>query len=177
MLEAEVTLARAPGAYFVLDLGDRSVSLKARGMVLRSWEIQKARFWGANVPVKAYQLLKKSAWFPPKRKSIVPGKDAQGNIDLGVLELKEMPSYYSLTFPDGVRMNVRPKTKKFLSYVRNAGTAISRFISLPLKTLWLSIRKKSFAQIDLVLANEKDAKALFWAFAEGQNCIIFRPRR
>jgi hypothetical protein len=177
LLEAEAALAKAPASYFIMDLGEKAVLLKARGIVLKKWELRKAKFWGKAVSIKAVQLLKKSAWFPPKRKNIVPGKDEQGNIDLGILELKDMPSLYRLTFPDRIQISVRPKSGKFLLFFRNVGNALRRYTYLPIKTLLLSLKKKSFTEIELVMANEKDSKALFWAFLEGQNCIMYQPSK
>jgi hypothetical protein len=177
LLEAEAALAKAPSSYFIMDLGEKAVFLKARGIVLKKWELGKAKFWGKAVSIKALKLLKKSAWFPPKRTNIVPGKDEQGNVDLGVLELKDMPSLYSLTFPDRIRIQVRPKSRKFFLFFRKVGNSFRRYPVLPLKTLWLSLRKKSFAEFELVMANEKDSKTLFWAFLEGQSCIIYQPRK
>jgi len=177
LLEAEAALAKAPSSYFIMDFNEKAVFLKARGIVLKKWELGKAKFWGKAVSIKAFKLMKKSAWFPPKRKSLVPGKDEQGNVDLGVLELKDMPAIYSLTFPDRIRVSVRPKSRKFFLFSRNVGTAFRRYTYLPLKTLWLSLKKKSFTEVELVMANEKDSKALFWAFLEGQSCIIYQPRK
>ncbi len=177
LLEAEAALAKTPSSYFIMDFGEQAVFLKARGIVLKKWELRKARFWGKAVSIKAVKLFKKSAWFPPKRKNIVPGKDEQGNVELGVLELKDMPSFYRLTFPDGIRISVRPKSGKFLLFFRNLGNALRRYTYLPIKTLWLSLRKNSFTEIDIVLASENDSKALFWAFLEGQSCIIYKPSK
>ncbi len=176
-LEAEARLVKIPASYFIMDFSQRTVVLKARGIVLKKWEMVKVKFWGKPVPIKSYKLIKKSAWFPPARKNIVPGKDEQGNIDLGVLELKDMPRLYSLTFSDRIRISVQPKSRKFFLFFRKAANALRKYTYLPLKTLCLSIRKKSFADIELVTSNEKDSKALYWAFMEGQSCIIYRPSR
>jgi hypothetical protein len=177
LLEAEAGLAKASSSYFIMDIGEKAVFLKARGIVLKKWELQKAKFWGKAVSIKALQLSKKNAWFPPKRKNIVPGKDEQGNVDLGVLELKDMPSLYRLEFRDRIRILVRPKSRKFFLFVRNVGNAFRRFTYLPLKTLWLALRKRDFTEIELVMASEKDAKAMFWAFLEGQSCIVYKPSK
>jgi len=174
-LEAELGLAKTPATYLIIDFGAKSISIKSRGMILRSWNIRKAVFWGKKIPIQAYGLQKKSSWFPPKRKNIVPGKDAQGNLDLGVLELKEMPSSYRMTFPDGIRIKVHAKTKKFFGLIGSFGNAISRMVFLPLRALWFTMSKKPFTQVDIVLADEKDAKRLYWSFAEGESCIFFRP--
>jgi hypothetical protein len=177
LLEAEATLAKAPSSYFIMDFGEKGVFLKVRGIVLKKWELKKVKFWGKPVSIKALKLLKKSAWFPPKRKTIVPGNDEQGNVDLGVLEVKDMPSLYSLTFPGRTRIEVRAKSANFFLFFRKVGSVFRRYTYLPLKTLWLALRKKSFTEIELVVDNEKDSKGLFWAFLEGQSCIIYQPSK
>ena len=177
LLEAEAALAKLSGSYFIMDLGEKIIFLKARGIVLKKWEFVKARFWGKAVPIKAFKLWRKSAWFPPKRKNIVPGKDEQGNVDLGILEVKDMPSVYSLSFPERIRVSVRPKSRKFFLFLRNVGNAFRRYTYLPLKTVWLSLKKKNFSEVELVMAGDKDAKSLFWAFMEGENCIIYQPSK
>ena len=176
LLEAELALAKTSASYLVMDFSEKSISLKSRGIVLKKWEIRKARFWGQSIPIKALGLLKKSAWFPPKRKNIVPGKEAQGDVDLEVLELREMPSRYRLTFPDGIHISIRPRTKKFFAFLGNVGTSIGRLILLPLKALWFKINKKRFSEIELVMANENDSKGIYWSL-EGQSCGIYRPKK
>ncbi len=177
LLEAELALAKTSTSYLIMDFSEKSISLKSRGIILKKWEIRKARFWGQYVPIKAFVLLKKSAWFPPKRKNIVPGKEAQGDVDLEVLELKEMPSRYRLTFPDGIYISIRPRARKFFPFLGNIGTSIGRLTLLPLKALWFSMRKERFAEIELVMANYKEAKGLYWSFLEGQSCIIYRAKK
>jgi len=177
LLEAEAALAKLPASYFIVDLGEKTVFLKARGIVLKKWELRRTKFWGKAVSIRALQLLRKSAWFPPKRKNIVPGKDEQGNIDLGILEVKDMPSVYSLKFAGRIKISVRPRSRKFFLFFQKVGSAFRRYTYLPLKTVWLALKKKSFSEIELVMAGDKDSKALFWAFMEGQNCIIYQPSK
>lgn len=177
LLEAELALAKTSASYLIMDFSEKSISLKSRGIVLKKWEIRKARFWGQSVLIKALGLYKKSAWFPPKRKNIVPGKEAQADVDLEVLELKEMPSRYRLTFPDGIQISIRPRTKKFFPFLGNIGTSIGRLTLLPLKALWFSMRKERFTEIELVMANEKETKGLYWSFLEGQISIIYWPKK
>jgi hypothetical protein len=177
LLEAELALAKTSASYFIMDFSGKSISLKSRGIVLKKWEIRKARFWGQSVPLKALGLYKKSSWFPPMRKNIVPGKEAQADVDLEVLELKEMPSRYRLTFPDGIHISIRPRTRKFFPLLGNIGTSIGRLTLLPLKALWFSMRRERFTEIELVMANEKDTKGLYWSFLEGQSCIIYRQKK
>jgi hypothetical protein len=177
-LEAELGLAKAPSLYFIFDFKEKSVYLKAKGTIFREWEIRRIRFWGNPLPVKSFSLIKKSALFPPKRKSIKPGKsEEKDNFELEVLELKDMPSSYTLSIEGDIVVYVRPKTKSFVSLLRNIGHSLRWYTFPPLKTLWFSLKKKrSYTAIDILLADEKDAKALYWAFLDGLKGIIYRPR-
>lgn len=183
LVEAEITLAKTAGTYMVIDLEDRSVSLKARGMVLRKWAIKKTRFWGKAVPIAAYKLEKKSALSQPERPNITPGKEEQEKaakgkkeaFDLGVLELKDMPVHFSLDFGQGIHLSIRPKTKRFWPALLNVGKTLSRLTFLPLKTVWFAVRKKSFTDIEIVMPSEKDAQGIYWSFLDKQNTLIFQP--
>jgi len=173
ILEAELALARQPLTYLVFDLSEKAIHLKARGMELKKWDIHKIKYWGNPLSLRTFLLKRKSAWFPPKRNKIKPGKnDEEDSIKLDVFEQKDMPSYYKLVFDGGVRISIRPKTHKFFSLFRNFGRSLNWHIFLPLKTVWLSIRKKNFTEIDIVLPSNQDTKALYWTFQEGQNCLI-----
>ncbi|MGZ4887300.1 MAG: hypothetical protein ACXV5O_06320, partial [Candidatus Aminicenantales bacterium] len=45
-LAAENELAKETHFYFVLDVREKNLELKVRGMALRSWKLQSMRFWG-----------------------------------------------------------------------------------------------------------------------------------
>ncbi|HPU94375.1 MAG TPA: hypothetical protein PKU99_09650 [Candidatus Saccharicenans sp.] len=73
-LEEELSLARNPKYYFVIDLKDRKVELRARGMILKSWTASQIRYSGRPVPLKVITLSQKSALNPPERRMIKPGE-------------------------------------------------------------------------------------------------------
>lgn len=180
VLESELALARMPVSYMVINLQEKEILLKSRSMVLRKWDIQKFKFWGRPIPAKSFKLTKKSALSPPKRPNITPGKeDAQDegkkdSVELGVLELDDMPVHYGLSLEDGIRISVRPKTKRFWPALMNFGKSVSWFTFLPLKTLWFALKKKPFTEIELVMPTEKDAKGFYWSYLDGQGTIIYR---
>ncbi|MDI6845652.1 MAG: hypothetical protein QME28_05890 [Candidatus Saccharicenans sp.] len=72
-LEEELKLARTPQYYFVLNLRDGMLELKARGMVLRVWKAKKIRYTGKPVPLQVTSLKNKTALNPPERKVVKPG--------------------------------------------------------------------------------------------------------
>jgi len=73
-LEEELSLARNPKYYFVIDLKDRKIELRARGMILKSWTASQIRYSGRPVPLKVITLSQKSALNPPERRMIKPGE-------------------------------------------------------------------------------------------------------
>jgi len=184
LLETELSLAKSPGTYMVIDVEGRTVSLKARGIVLRQWEIKKTRSWGKTVPLAVMKLAGKSALSEPERPNITPGKEenkseAKGgkdSVDLGILELKNMPVHFSLDFSQGIHISVRPRTGRFWPALVNIGKRVSWYTFLPLKTLWYAARKKSFTEIELVMPSEKDAQGIYWSFLEKHNTIILHRR-
>ncbi len=74
-LEEELKLARTPQYYFVLNLRDGTLELKARGMVLRVWKATKIRYTGKPVPLQVTSLKNKTALNPPERKVVKPGAE------------------------------------------------------------------------------------------------------
>ncbi len=77
-LEEELKLARNSQYYFVLNLKEKTLELRARGLLLKSWKASKLLYSGKPVPLKVTTLTFKSALKPPERKVIKPG-EAQGN--------------------------------------------------------------------------------------------------
>jgi len=73
-LEEELTLAKNPKYYFVIDLKSKKIELQARGMQLKSWTASQVRYSGKPLPLKVLGLSQKSALNPPKRQMIKPGE-------------------------------------------------------------------------------------------------------
>ena len=184
ILESEGALAKNPASYMVIDLPARIIQLKARGFVLRSWEIMSERVWGKPVEPKTFKLVGKSALSKPERKNITPGKKDPNSAkakkpssEPDILELKDMPIHYSLIFGDDIRVSIRPKTSRFWPSVVNFAKGVSWFGYLPLKTLWLSLKHRTFTEIEILMPTENDAKSLYWAFLEGLGAIIISPSK
>ncbi len=183
LLENELTLARKAASYVIINLQDKSISLKAKGIVLRKWDIQRSKLWGRPLDSVIYKMIKKSALSQPQRPDITPGQEEKKSIDpgkkdtfdLGVLELKDMPIHYDLTFNESISISVRPKTKRFWPSLVNSGKTISWFTYLPIKTIWHVLKKRPFTEIEIVMKSEKDAQGVYWSFLDGQSTIIYEP--
>jgi hypothetical protein len=183
LLESELALAKTGGSYMVIDIAGKAVSLRARGMIMRKWDIGSSRAWGKRIPMKTLKMKTKSALKPPQRANITPGKEekpakessspaASSEPDLGILELKDMPVHYDLIFEDGIRVAVRPRSGKFGTRITSLGKTLGWYIGLPIKTIFRAIRKKPFTEISIVLSSEKDAREIYWAFLDGHRTII-----
>jgi hypothetical protein len=176
LLKEELSLAKTPELYFILDLEARSMVLKSTGLVLEEWKIESTRTWGERPWLKRLTLLKKSALFAPKRKKIKPGEAEQGEAyELEALELKDMPSTYALYLSDGFYVYIRSEPKRFLSSVANIGHFFNWYLWVPLRNLGFELRKKSFTAIDIKLASKEDAQALYWSLADGTRGIVLSP--
>jgi hypothetical protein len=173
LLKEEFALAKNPGLYFIFDLKNKQILLKARGILLEEWKIEKLQRWGDPPPLGALTLEKKSALFPPRRAKIKPADEEAGDtFELDALELKDMPSAFTLYMDRGISVYVSPKPQSFLSRTANLGHSLVWYLGVPLKNLWLELRKKSFAAIEVRLTDTEKARALYWALADGTKGII-----
>lgn len=173
VLSEEHSLAKEPALYFMIDIHEKKLELRARGIVLREWNMSRARLWGKPLPLKRLTLVKKSALFPPKRKNIEPGEEDKDSFELDTFEIIDMPASYVFSFEEGVTLYIRPRAQNVPKRIANSGHFLRWHIWLPLKTLWFSVKKKSLSAIDIRLENKAEAQALFWAFSEGIKGIMF----
>ncbi|MDP2167418.1 MAG: hypothetical protein Q8J64_03705 [Thermodesulfovibrionales bacterium] len=172
LLKAELQLAHKQDIYFVFDMSMMKIDLKARGATLKQWAVQDTKLWGYRPDIKPHALLKKSTLLKPRRAKIKPGSSAEVTEDPEALELKDMPSSYSLHISDGVLISVRPEGGGPLSALMGFGRKVRLQISRPLLSLWNAVSGRPFSAIDLVM-KEKEAQALYWSFSEGSGCIIY----
>lgn len=173
LIEAELMLAEQPKNYFMVDLHERRISIKARGVVLREWEIEHVRFMGDPIPINPVFLIKKASCRPPKRADIQPESITQeGEFQLEALGVRDMPMTYTLVFDTGVSLYVRPRQKGPFSILSRAIFALKWHAVLPLRMLSCSCNKNTFSAIDIILKDGHETQALFWAFPEGTGCIL-----
>jgi hypothetical protein len=187
LLASELELAKKPIIYFIFNLKDKQVLLKARGIVLKSMKIEDASFWGDPIDTKPRLLLKKSALFEPKRENIDPNKNKEeetssgadttapaGTFKIDALELTDMPTSYRIEFSEGIYVSVRPKKAGFVSGVYSAASHFGWYISRPVLTLWNSFQDRPFTSIYLTVS-EEDARSIYWSLVEKSENIIYQP--
>ena len=182
LLDAELRLASKGMSYIILDLRTESDStpvrmdLKNRGMVLREFGIDRIRYRGTKgLAIEPIPLIKKTAFFHPKRKEIKPLKpeEALDTIsELEFMELKDMPSDYTLLFAKGLYISVTGQPKGLiLRRIIHVMRSIFRHIRYSLTMGWNYLLKKDCAIIEIAMGKE-DAQALFWSLEEGMNIVL-----
>ena len=181
LLEQEYALAKTPSTYFVFDFGAGAVRLKSKGIVLKEWPIAGIRIRGRGIGVMTYPLVKKTAYRAPQRKDITPGKaepekkPEPKSDDLDIMELSKMPVSYTLELPEDVRIIVRLRKSGFGRIAGDVGKFFSRGIGRSVKTIFRALKKRPFTDIELDFAEAIAAKNIYWAFFEGQKCILYQP--
>ena len=182
LLNAELKLASKGMSYIILDLRTESDSapvrmdLKNRGMVLRQFGIERVRYRGTKgFVIEPIPLLKKRAFLPPKRKEIKPLKPEESLDPLSefeFMELKDMPSNYTLLFAKGLYISVIDHSGGFLfRRVINGMRSIVRHIRYSFTMVWNYLLKKECTILEIAMARE-DAQTLFWSLDLGMPIVV-----
>jgi len=175
LAKEELQLARTPSLYFIVYLKSKVIALKSRGMTLREWGIESLHAWGDPPPPDALTLQKKSTLFPPKRTKIKPAvsEEEAAAFEPDALELKDMPSRFTLFLSGGMRIYIRAKARGFFPRLGSLGHFFAWYVWAPMTNLSFEMRKKPFAALDIMLANKEDARTLYWAFPDGLKGLIY----
>ena len=173
LAKEELALAKTPALYFVVRLNSKKISLKSRGMDLAEWSIESLHAWGEPPPLGVLTLEKKSKL--PERTKIQPASSDEeaATFELDALELKDMPSKFTLFLSGGIRVYVRPKAKGFFPRLGSFGHFLAWNFWVPLKNLALKLRNKPFTAIVIRLPSAEDGQAVFWAFPDGIKGLVF----
>lgn len=176
VLEAELPLAKSDAIYFVINADEGLVQFKARGVVIREWQV--ASFSGRPLawPVTATQLLKKEAQTSPKRKLIDPKnpKTAEeiGSYELDTLESKDMPSEFILTFENDIRINVVSGNEKLLPFLAHWKPSLDKALYEQARNLWWLAFKPARRMFKAKFDDPKDAKTLCWSLSSGMKGLL-----
>jgi hypothetical protein len=172
LIERELSLAKKSNLYFVFDLKEKTIRIKAQGVILREFPIHDVRVWGSSLPGDSLVLKKKSTFVKPRRKSIKPAeKEETDNFEIHALELEDMPSRYTLVLDKRVYISVKPH-KGLLSKTGNAASSLKNAIVRPFMAYLYAVRGKPYTTIDIFL-EKGDAKALYWSFQEGTESVLY----
>lgn len=185
LLRSELQLAQKTNIYFILNLEEKKVQIKARGVVLRDLEIKGKRLWGPIDTIKLYSMTGKAASSEPRRDEIIPenlkkNEEASAatvtTVEIKALELNDMPTSFILKFDDNFTVYVRPDNTGIITGFFFVVNSFNWYISQPLHTVWYSMKKSPYGALNLFL-EEDDARALYWAIHEGADVLIYNPQK
>jgi hypothetical protein len=175
LAQEEIVLAKTPSLYFIVYLKSKVIALRSQGMTLQEWKLQSIHAWGEAPPLGALTLEKKSALFPPKRAKIKPAakEEEAAAFELEALELKDMPSRFTLFLSGGIRLSIRPMARGIFPRLGNFGHVLAWNLWVPLRNLSFRLRRKPFAALDIKLEKKEDGQAVYWALPDGVKGLIF----
>lgn len=180
-LNVEYGLARLPQFYFVLDVSGKTLELRVRGMVLRSWPLRSMRFWGKPAFQGDVELKRKSTLRAPERIVLRPegnegtgARDPAGDsgFEVEALELKDMPEIFRLEFDNGFHVSVKSSKAARGDWFRRFLLEWKWHVGLPLKSFLGFGRDGSDSWLELTFERTEDARAIYWHFFEGINGFI-----
>lgn len=173
LLESELALAKGESAYVLLDTEAGTLSLRARGNILREWIVVKSRRWGFPVIQEAVSLVKKSSLLPPKREEIKPGpSDDKDTFDIQALELSDMPGSFSFVLEKGIRISVKASPKGMVKLLRFSATALRRLLLYPFQTTIAALGRKDYHVLEIELESKTEVQALYWSLEMGTPFLL-----
>jgi hypothetical protein len=179
-LEAEAELAKAPAVYLVVDSGAREISLRARGLTLKSWKAKSIRSWGRPVGIGSLKVVKRTGWSAQDRVNLTPGlkpeesKDDKKPRDIGddVLEIGDMPARYQFALEGDVELAIRPKPRGFFGQAAARIGSIGGAFGRSLQIVGRALRGRSFSRIRVIVPDPTAAQGLFWSVPEGTKVLF-----
>ncbi|MGZ5486923.1 MAG: hypothetical protein ACXWF4_00210 [Candidatus Aminicenantales bacterium] len=185
-LTAEYGLAKEAKFYFVFDVLGRKIELRVRGMVLKTWPIAAMRFWGQPDFSGSVEMVKKTTLKSPERIVIKPGEteapivkpaaagaaSASADYDLETLELRDMPKRFGLDLDNGLHVTVTAKTGTSMGFGARMKEAWRWYVRMPLMNLFGPRKDKGLSELELIIADEKDAQSIYWHLFDGIKGII-----
>ena len=172
-LEAEAVLAATPKPYFELDLEQRRITLKTRGMVLLEAPVQEQGLWGRRLTVGPTSVVRRDALARP---AVHIGEEkTPQSLDDQLLELSDMPTTYHLGLAGDVEVEVLPLAVGRWPIWRQRLRVWQWQLMRPLVTLRQRRERHETTAIFLILKPE-DAQRLYWTLFEGLDGILIPPR-
>lgn len=177
LLDSELKMARGKKVYFLFDLGKKKITLKTSGLSIDEFDIKASDVWGAIPNPKPHKLLKRTALIGPSRHKIDPEKEAEEaeNIDpakfeLDVLEIKDMPTDYSLTADDGINITMR-SSDGFITGLYERIYYLGWYFSRPPMTVINRVMGRPYTSVYLRVGTQA-ARHVYWSFPEGTECLV-----
>ncbi len=158
LLEQELQLAARPQIYLVVDLVDRAILVKGRGLELHRLPIQAWSGTGAAALTGTFRLRAR----PPV---VRPRAAGSPDAELDPIELADMPAAYELVFEPALTLTISPPPREgpwlwargFLAH-------------------WWGRLSSSSPRLHLILPREA-GQSLAWSVTDGMAALVRRPSR
>ncbi|HKW86119.1 MAG TPA: hypothetical protein VJM82_03530 [Nitrospiraceae bacterium] len=167
ILEEEIKLAAHPQIYLLLDLSDRSITIKGRGVKL------------SRLPIVAWQAVEERAMagvfrLRARPQVVRPKAAPQDDPAQDPIELKDMPAAYELLFDPTLTVTVVPPLQErpwlwVKSLMRDFWTGIASWI----RSTDAKGQKATSPFLRLTLSVEA-AQSLAWSVTDGMPLLIRR---
>lgn len=181
-LETELRIAGKPLTYLTLDINNKKIFLKAKGIILREFNIVDIKILGKRYIGQSYIFTKRKALFSPKRTEITPQQPKNETADnsssmsaqADTFDIEDMPTNYILYFNNDLSISVTPQFYKniFLSALNYIKKKLIHLWN-SLQLIWNYLKKTPFTRIETAMDTD-DARALYWSLPENADLIIIK---
>jgi hypothetical protein len=168
VLEEELKLAARPQTYILIDLVERTIQIKGRGVGLHHMPLSRWAVESRDALTGTHRLVARPAVV---RRKIEPGKGA----DQDPISLADMPTDYDLSFASGLTIIVASSAAK---------DSLVQGIVIMGKAWWRRVKKWTStigtgssttpAHLQLTVS-AVDAQSLAWSLVDGMAVVIRRP--
>ena len=165
VLEEEIKLASRPRVYWLLDLSERVIAIKARGVELHRFPVLAWRMAGEGSVAEGFRLRARPSVARPKATS---GDEASQEL----IELEDMPAEYELAFDPPITLFVAPPARErpwlwARSHLREWFTRLGSWA----RSVVAPRRQAAGPRLRLTLSREA-AQSLAWSGTEGMPLLI-----
>lgn len=168
VLEEEVKLAARPHTYVMVDLVEKTIHIKGRGVALHHMPIARWSVGSWEALSGVHRLVARP---PVTRRKIEPGKGAEQD----PISLADMPADYDLSFSSGLSITVVSSASR---------DSIVQGIAFIGKAWWRRLKtwtnavnmgtSTTPAHLELTISAEH-AQSLAWSLVNGMSVVIRRP--
>ncbi|WP_447975461.1 hypothetical protein [Nitrospira sp. Kam-Ns4a] len=156
LLEQELQLAARPQIYLIVDLAERAILIKGRGLELYRLPIQSWSGTGTDALTGTFRLRAR----PPV---VRPRAAGSPDAELDPIELADMPAAYELVFEPALTLTISPPPQEGLWLWARGFLAH-----------WWGRLSSSNPHLHLILPQEV-GQSLAWTVTDGMAALVRRP--
>ncbi|WP_455245734.1 hypothetical protein [Petrachloros mirabilis] len=164
LLGDEIKLANRPQTYVIVDLAESVLLVKARGIELHRFAINRWSVLGSGGPTGPYRLLERP---PIARRKIDPGQGAEQV----PISLEDMPTEFVLRFSPPMRLVIRGSSDNFWEPFAFKGREWWTLIKGYAHTIMTGDTEADGLTINLVFTPNQ-AQSIAWAATEGMPFLL-----